>query len=257
MSVSGGSSCGDPTANDGGEVDDIYGVPSRAKRGVKTNWKTGPANLRGWDKASTEEEKAAVMGRRVLHGIVQNRHPTESPQNSSKSSSGSNVGIRLASISGQNSYTKGPDTMSLASSSLEVGNYIGRAVVKEFPNQGFFNGKVTAYDDLEDLWQVTYTDGDQEEYAAQELESYLVPESNHSRPLNHQLFKFSPALPSSGNAFAEEERFPEDDTQTFPCFKCSGLEVASKLLLCDGKTFFPATIAKNLSNSPSSDWTSP
>ena len=235
MSISGGSSCGDPTAFDGGEVDDTYGVHSRAKRGVKTNWKTGPANLRGWDKASVEEEKAVVMERRVLHGIVQSRYPTESHQISSRSSS-SNAEIRLASISRHDSFLKAPDSLSSASSGQEMGNHIGRTVVKEFPNQGLFNGKVTAYDDLEGLWQVTYSDGDQEEYAAKELESYLIPEIDQTRPLAHQLFKFSSVPPSSGNVLAEEGSLGFDDSQTYPCFKCSGLELASKLLLCDGKS---------------------
>jgi hypothetical protein len=120
---------------------------------------------------------------------------------------------------------------SLTSQGSASFNYIGRVAIKEFPNQGAFTGKVTAYDETEGLWQVTYADGDQEEYAAEELEAYLAPELPTPQPnsLKHQLFSFSTAsAPTSDELTAE-------DTKTYPCFKCSGLVLASRLLLCDGK----------------------
>ena len=47
--------------------------------------------------------------------------------------------------------------------------YIDSSVRKEFPPHGTFSGKVTSFDEDENLYQVTYEDGDQEEYTEEEL----------------------------------------------------------------------------------------
>ena len=57
----------------------------------------------------------------------------------------------------------------------EAGSFLHRSVSKEFPGMGHFSGTVTAYDASEELWQVTYSDGDQEELNEEELLPLLSP----------------------------------------------------------------------------------
>jgi hypothetical protein len=75
------------------------------------------------------------------------------------------------------------------------GPFLHRAVSKEFPGLGFFSGTVTAFDASEQLWMVTYTDGDTEEFKEAELLPLLVPVVPQSTPLEKKRPAVAVALP--------------------------------------------------------------
>ena len=119
----------------------------------------------------------------------------------------------------------------------KAGSFLQRSVCKEFPGLGHFSGTVTAYDAAEELWQVTYSDGDQEELDETELLPLLSP-----------LSQSTPSEKKGSAAAAASPMDTEDKAKGKKAKSASSSKPASKL------ASKPASTSKAAPPAKFSDW---